>query len=390
MPASPCGTAVWCGIIHAVLASNTILRLASAIVLAALAADSAGADFSVAPKSATSSDGFIRVVAYDNPRDEVGFRLPILAFAGKTVDAIAKAFDLKRERTTEPGLVIYAMDGRTNDTRVVVRRESGKGGGDVVKIYLPSPGYSDLDDLRTGIARAFIGMDLPDWVVQGVIRSEDDTTRKEDERFVLGLWSEAKLPFFPALCTDMRVGKGKAAALPGYIAGWIREKKILDELSNGKWSGQRLAELLTGETDPVLQDRASDERLARLARSVLEPGECGRWELDFFSSRLSLYSPVFCIPLTQDGFTCSFRDAIRENGTNLFLRTAAFLKTREIPIYALGRGDAMQKVSEAYVRFLLSLAAGEKSERLVELLNDADGRLENAYEKRRENDNRQR
>lgn len=93
--------------------------------------------------------------------------------------------------------------------------------------------------------------------------------------------------------------------------------------------------------------------------------------------------------MTQDGFTCSFRDAIRENGTNLFLRTAAFLKTREIPIYALGRGDAMQKVSEAYVRFLLSLAAGEKSERLVELLNDADGRLENAYEKRRENDNRQ-
>lgn len=368
-----------------------ILRFASAIVVAALAADSANADFSVAPKSATSSDGFIRVVAYDNPRDEVGFRLPILAFAGKTVDSLAKAFDIKRERTDEPKLVIYAMDGRTNDVRVIVRRESTKDGADVMKIYLPSPGYSDLDEFRTGIARAFLGMDLPDWVVQGLIRCEDDTLRREDERFVLNLWSEARLPFFPALCTDMRAAKGKAAALPGYIAGWIRERKILRQLAKDrKWDGRRLAALLTDEIDPVLQDRVSDERLARLARSVLEPGECGKWELDFFSSRLSLYSPVFGIPLCKTGFTCSFRDAIGENGTNLLLRTAAFLKTREIPIYALGRGDEMQSVSEAYVRFLLSLAGGEKTERLEMLLKDADGRLERAYEKRREDNNRQR
>ena len=365
-------------------------RAALAAAAAAWTVKTALADFSVAPKAAVSSDGFIRVVANDDPRDEIGYRRPILAFSGKTIDALAKAFDLKRERVTEPGLIIYAMDGRTNDTRVIVRPETRPSGARVVKIFLPSPGYSDLDDLRTGIARAFLGVEIPDWVVQGVLRCEDDVIRREDERFVLELWSRARLPFFPALCTDLRVGKGRAAALPGYLAGWIREKKLLPKLIREKWDGARLAELLTGETDPVLQDRASDERLARLARSVLEPGECGLWELDFFSSRLSLYAPVFGVPVARGEFTCSFRDAIAENGTNLLVRAAAFLKTREMPLYALGRGDELQGIANDYVRFLFSLAGGEETEKLTALLDRADSRLEKAYEKRRKDNNGQR
>ena len=364
--------------------------VAFSVALAALAVASARADAFVAPKAAMSSDGFIRVVATDDPRDEVGFRLPILAFAGKAVDAISKAFDIKRERVPEPRLVIYAMDGRTNDTRVIVRNETRKNGSRVVKIFLPSPGYSDLEELRVGIARSFLGPELPDWVVQGVMRSEDDVTRREDERFVLGLWSDARLPFFPALCTDLRVSKGKAAALPGYIAGWIRERKLLGKLMREKWDGRRLAELLTGETDPARQDRASDERLARLARSVLEPGECGLWELDFFSSRLSLRSPVFAVKIARGEFSCPFRDAISENGTNLLLRTAAFLKAREVPLYALGRGEELQGIADGYTRFLFSLAGGEPAEKLVAMLDSVDSRLERAYEKRRKDHNGQR
>lgn len=375
---------------HVLAMESFLVRFAQSIACVALAALSVRADLPVAPKSALSSDGFIRVVANDDPRDEVGFRLPILAFASRTVDSISKSFGVKRERAAEPGLIIYAMDGRTNDTRVIVREETRKSGARILKIFLPSPGYSDIDEFRTGIVKAFLGVDFPDWLVQGVIRSEDDATRREDERFVLQLWSDARLPFFPALCTDMRVGKGRAAALPGYLAGWIRERKLLGRLLKEKWDGRRLAELLTGESDPVLQDRASDERLARLARSVLEPGTCGSWELDFFSSRLFLYSPVFGVKIARGDFACSFQDAIPESGTNLLLRAAAFLKTREIPVYAIGRGDEMQDVSKAYIRFLFSIAAGEDREKLAELLNDADGRLEKVYEKRRKDNNRKR
>lgn len=361
---------------------------ATVSAVAALAVLSAKAGFDFAPKAAVSADGFIRVVAYDNPRDEVGFRRPILSFAGNLVDSLSKTFDVKRVNVKEPGLIIYAMDGRTNDTRVIVRPETRPNGSKVVKIFLPSPGYSDMDELRAGIAKSFAGADMPDWLVQGILRCCDEETRREDIRFVLELWMSGRLPFFPALCTDLRTGKGKAAALPGYVAGWIKERKILGKLKEERWSGARLAELLTGETDPAMQDRASDERLARLARMVLAPGECGRWDLDFFSSRLMLRSPFFDIKLKSGRSVCSFEEAIDAGESNLLVRSAALLKSRELPIYALGRGDALREAADAYVRFLLGVAAGEKKDDLEKLLKKADSKLETAYEEDGKDDNR--
>ena len=350
-------------------------RAAVSAVLIVLAAMAVGAEPAVAPKAAVSADGFIRVVSYDDPRDEVGFRLPILAFAGKTIDAVSAAFELKRTKMKEPGLVIYALEGRTNDTRVLVQPETRKNGSKVVKIFLPSPGYSDLDEFRIGIARAFVGPELPDWVVQGILRCLDEEMRRADQRFVLALWSDGRLPFFPALCTDLRVGKGPAAALPGYMVGWMREKKLIGKLMLEKWDGRRLAELLTGETEPSLQDRASDEHLARLARSVLEPGDCGLFELDVFSSKLFLYSPTFDVKMCNGRAVCSFREALDENGSNLMVRAAAFLKSREIPLYAIGRGDELQATAAAYERFLLGIAAGEERAKLEDMLNTADARF---------------
>ena len=354
--------------------------------IAALAAGPLRAEPHGAPRSAVSSDGFIRVVAYDDPGDDVGFRLPVLSFAGKTIDAVAQAFDLKRAKYSEPGLVIYAMEGRTNDTRVVVKRETRRDRPAVTKIFLPSPGYSDIDDLRMGVVRAFLGPEPPDWMVQGVLRCIDEDTRRDDQRFVLSLWSNGRLPFFPAICTDLRVGKGPAAALPGYVAGWVRERKLLGTLIGRPWDGKRLAELLTGETDPVLQDRASDEHLARLERSVLEPGKCGVFELDVFSSRLFLKAPTFDVKMCKGRSTCSFAEAIEAGDSNLAVRAVALMKSREVPLYAIGRGEKLAAAAAAYERFLLGVAAGEDGRKLKEMLDVAEARLEVAYEKRRKDD----
>ena len=361
---------------------------AAATAVAVLAVFSAKAGFDFAPKAVVSTDGFIRVVAYDNPRDEVGFRRPILAFAGNLLDSLSNAFNVKRVKVKEPGLVIYAMDGRTNDTRVIVKPETRSNGSKVVKIYLPSPGYSDLDELRMGIAKSFVGADMPDWLAQGVLRCRDSETIREDTRFMLELWSGGRLPFFPALCTDLRVGKGRAAALPGFVAGWIKEKKILEKLKAEGWNGVRLAEMLTGERESALQDRACDERLARLARSVIEPGESGKWELDFFSSRLMLYPPYFDMKLVDGKAVCSFREAIDVGESNLLVQATALLKSREIPLYAIGRGDRLRMAADAYTRFLLGVAAGEKKEDLEKLLKKADSKLETAYEENGKDDNR--
>ena len=340
------------------------------------------------PKAVVSTDGFVRVVANDDPRDEMGFRRPILAFAVNEIESLSKAFGIERVKSSAPGLVIYALDGRTNDTRVVVRAETRSDGSKVSKVFLPSPGYSDLDDLRMAIAHAFLGHDLPQWVIQGALRCRNESLRRADIRFVLELWSSGRLPYFPALCTGLRVTKGKAAALPGYVAGWMLERKLFSELRKRDWDGKWLAEALTGETDPALQDRASDERLVRLSRSVLEPGKCGRWDADFFSSRMMLYSSAFAAKLIDGDYSCSYRQAIAAGDSNLAVRAAALLKSRELPLYALGRGERLRNAAKTYQRFLLGVAAGEDSAKLKEFLNLADAKMEAVYEENRKDDNR--
>lgn len=367
------------------------MKIVTAIFAAAISGfAAAGEIWDRLPKAVMSTDGFVRVVANDNPRDEMGFRRPILAFAVNEIDSLSKAFGIERVKVAAPGLVIYALDGRTNDTRVVVRTETRNDGGKVSKVFLPSPGYSDLDELRMAVAHAFLGPDLPKWVVQGALRCRNEDARRADIRMVLELWHAGKLPFFPALCTDLRVAKGAAAALPGYVAGWMLERKLFPELRTRRWDGRWLAEKLTGETEPSLQDRASDERLVRLARSVLEPGGCGKWDADFFSSRMMLYSPAFAAKLVGGDYSCSYRQALAAGESNLAVRAAALLKARELPLYALGRGERLQDVAKTYQRFLLGVAAGEDQEKLARFLDLADSKMEAVYEENRKDDNRQR
>ena len=127
------------------------------------------------PRSNTSSDGLVRVVASDVPGDEIGFRAPILNFAMREIRALAATYKIAAPTVREPAIVIYAMDGRTNDTRVVSRSRRRKGIVET-RIWLPSPGYSDLGLLRVAVVTAYLracSLDFPEWVVQGLIRGTD-------------------------------------------------------------------------------------------------------------------------------------------------------------------------------------------------------------------------
>ena len=344
------------------------------------------------PKVATSAGGFVKVVAADVPGDPMGFRLPILQFTTRNLRELEKAYKLEMPRRAEPGLVIYALDGRTNDMRVIVRA-SRRDAVFVTRVWLPSPGFSDLDQLRFEVARAYLRAwidraaprgvtpgELPDWVVQGALRAADAQTAHDDARFVLNLWSSARLPFFPALCSDLRVAKGPAAALPGYVVSYIRErhvfKKMLERLASGAaWDGAWLAEQLTGEKEPSEQDRVSDERLARLSRAVLSPGRASEWDVQTFASRLRLYPAAFDRTIGAQGSSCSFAEAISQSATNEHVRAAAAQKAREMPLYVIGRGEELMAVGEAYRKFLLSLARGESPAELKAQLQEADALL---------------
>ena len=350
--------------------------------------------FAEMPRVASSADGFVEVVAADVPGDPVGFRLPILQFTTRFLRAFAHAHRLEMPRG-EAGLVIHALNGRTNDVRVVTRLARRRRGV-LTRVWLPSPGFSDMEALRFAIAKAYLrawtdrnrpsgaqtpAADVPDWLVLGAVRCLDGATVDDDKRAVLALWSEAGLPYFPVLCRELRAGGGRDAVLCGYVVAWMRERRVflagLEALAAGRaWDGARLAQALTGESDPDRQDRASDERLARLTRAVLTPGTATPWDLKVFTSRLLLYAPEFDKNIGANGASCTFREAIARAGEHVAVREAAARKAREMPFYAIGRGPALAEAAEAYRLFLLGLARGEKPEALGPMLDRAEARLQ--------------
>ena len=356
------------------------------------------------PKVASSADGVVAVVAADVPGDPVGFRLPILQFATRTIRELEKSFKLEGGKQKSAGIVIHAQDGTTNDPRVVARVMNH---GALTRIWLPSPGFSDLDDLRFEIAKAWFrnwiyrtrgkSVDdqalLPDWVVQGALRASNGDRLDDDTRYVLNLWQGGRLPFFPGLCTYLRTTKGPAAAISGYLVGWMKEKKLfktmLSRLADGEpWDPTWLTEELTGEKYPVRQDRASDERLARLTRSVLSPGRASDWDLKVFISRLLLYPPEFDKNIGANGTSCTFREALTLAAENETVRQAAWQKAREMPFCAIGRGDSLAATATAYRKFLIGVARGESPEVLRPLLDNADALMEKTVNENRKDDNR--
>ena len=384
--------------------SRNILRafaVAALLAGAAFAQDEEGGKVSMAerlrslPKLATACEGLVGVLAADVPGDVVGFRLPILQFVSGQVRDLERAYKLQMPKRNGIGIFVNVGDGRTNDTRVVVRRTRRPDGGVQTRIVLPSPGFSDLDELRFAVAQAYFRAwifrnggstnELPDWVAQGAVRAANAETAHDDTRFVLGLWSQARLPYFPALCTDMRKAKGAGASLPGYIVAWMKEKHLvkpmLDNLAAGKpWDGKRLAEELTGEKEPFLQDRVSDERLARLTRAVLSPGRASDWDLSVFTSRLLLYPPVFG---KGGGNSYTFREAVGLAAERKEVREAAWQKAREIPFSAIGRGNALADAAMSYRAFLVAAAQGKSAEELKPLLDAADGKMNAMLEERK-------
>ena len=350
------------------------------------------------PKTQTSQDGFILVVAADVPGDEVGFCGPLVQFASALVRNLGKTFYLSElPRRREPGLVIYAQDGRTNDTRVVARA-SRRVSGPYTRIWLPSPGFSDIGLLRFEIAKAYFRamvesyrelpapkgaqppLEMPEWLVEGAMRQVDIEDARADIRDVLDGWSDGYFPFFPSLCAEKRV----PPVLAGYLAGWIKEKRLFPEIfrrlaAAQPVEGDWLAENLTGEKDAVAQDRVSDYRLLRLLRKVISPGRTSQTDLRIFASRLLLYPPFYDKMFAGNRNGCAFREAIALS-PDPCVRQVAACKAREIPLYAIGRGEELQQASLAYMEFLMALARGEDRARLAALLDAADLKFELAKE----------
>lgn len=347
------------------------------------------------PRVATSADGFVEIMAPDVPGDAVGFRLPLLRFTTQLIGDIEHAYGLAMPRMESPGLVVHALDGQTNDVRVIAR-VGRRDGRLVTRIYLPSPGFSSIEALQLEIVQAYLrawidrnrddvqvpAAEPPDWLAFGVLRARTADGAHDDIRFVLEQWSEHKLPPFPKFCLELKIATMQDAVYAGYLVAWMKERKLLrsalEGLTTGRaWSQAELLADLTGEKGEEEQRQAFNARLDRLSRAVLSPGRASEWDIKNFRRQLRLdVRPVEGEPEDVATQNCSFRRAIKLLADRpAAVRAAAFVKMRELPLYAVRRGQQMAATSEAYSEFLVMLSRGASADRLNELLDKAEYQL---------------
>lgn len=276
----------------------------------------------------TQASGLVQVYAdcAEDLRRE--YQTPIGRFAADTMGLLYRGTGRKPVRFKKPGVVIHIGDVRTNDATVVTRVVTNDT-RIVTRLYVRSPGYADLSRLRLEVVKGFFrsveGRELDDTAAAAAYRTSDPAFRIADQR----------------------------AAVERF------------------WR--------TGEGD--------FEEGLRLVRKVIDPGHASQRDVLTFASRLFLYPPQHDY-LFAGRFDClSFREAIALVKADPSIRLVAALKAGEPVVFGGGRGEPLAEAAVRYDVFLRELAQGEKdSEELEKLLDEADVKLNIAFEEARKYD----
>lgn len=271
----------------------------------------------------TQADGLVKVYASCPEDMRREFQAPVARFAADIVQKLYQGLAKRPVRFEQPGIVLHLGDVRTNLAEVttsVLTNDSRV----LTRIRIWSPGYADLDHLRLEVVKGFYrsveGRELTDAAAVAAYRHADPVLRVRDER-----------------------------------------QKLEDWLSG------------CGTTN-------AEEGLS-LMRRVFAPGKASRRDVLIFASRLFLYPPQRDVRLAGRYESLSFREAVRLARADLLTRLLAYRKAEELPVLGGGRGEALTAAAEAYRLFLLSFAAGKDEAELEQLLDDADTKLNIAFEK---------
>ncbi len=270
----------------------------------------------------TVCDGLVQVIG-DCPADmRREYQTSVAGFAADVCRTLSSVRQAKPPRFAEPGIFIHVGDIRTNVTNVVTRTYRRADGERYTRIYLPAPGFSDTNALRLGIVRAyFLAVEK----------------REIGEAAARAALIDAN--------PDLRVAEDRAE-----LADW-RERG-------------------------VYADGRDDEDYLLLQRKILKPGVAATDDVITFASRLRLYPLNYAQPFCGKYESCTFAEAILLAKKDPSVRFAAFVKSRQIPVFGGGRGPELAATADAYAAFLLELARFEKTEtELAALLAEADKKL---------------
>ncbi len=277
----------------------------------------------------TKVNGLVQVIGHcpQDMRDE--FQMPVATYVADVCEKLYSGRNEKPVRFTEPGIVVYIGDVRTNLNTVVVHEKMRDSGKPYTRIFLPAPAYADLIQLRREAVKAFylavVGERLDDAAAEKALRQADPELRLAEQYADIARWHQG-------------------------------EKTELND----------------------------DEEYIRLSRAILKPGVAHEVDILRFASRLHIYPEVFSAPFCGKYRSVSFKEAIDHAPTDARIRVLAHAKASQVVVFGGGRGATLAEAANAYAKFLFELAAYKKTpEELRDLLEDADEKLNVAMEEAR-------
>ena len=276
----------------------------------------------------TKVDGLVQAIG-DCPADmRREYLAPVAANLADICNTLYRGERMKPVRFDLPAIVVHMGDVRTNVSTVAVKILRRDDGTRLTKMYIPSPGYADLEKLRLETIKAFYravkGEEIDDETAIKRLHAADPDLRAADKYMDLDKW-------------------------------------------------------LAGE--PVKED---DEYYLKLTRSVIKPGYASESDVLRFASRLRLYPSVIDGHFCGRFWSCSFAEAVEYASIDPRLRLAAYSKAPLLIAYGGGHGESLLAAAEAYSKFLFNLAAYTKpKEELLKELEEADAKLNHAYEESR-------
>jgi hypothetical protein len=264
----------------------------------------------------TKVEGLVQVYA-DCPADmRKEYHLPIAEFISNICRKHYSHSGVKTKRFELPGIIVHIGDVRTNNSAVVSKRTERDDKSRYTRIYIPAPGFANLEKLRNETVKAFY------YAVSG------------EELDSAGAESKVKM------------------ADP-----YLRAMHVHDELE--RWR--------RGEAGD------DDEKFLKMSRTVLVPGVSLPKDIVAFSNRLYLYPATYAAPFDGERRSVSFHEAIALSETDATIRQSALTKSSEIMVFGGGRSRELSAAATAYSVFLMELASGKKSvSELEALLAGAD------------------
>ncbi|MDD4102066.1 MAG: hypothetical protein PHU80_05470, partial [Kiritimatiellae bacterium] len=336
-----------------------------------------------------ASDGAIVVYA---PLSKAVYRAPVLSFANQRRDELQRALRMKLGTAACPLEIM--IGGRSDgDTRVLTARLREPGVGLRERIELPDPEAADLDQFRRAISFALLRAwmvaaggteesmrDLPVWLIDGALRHIDRERRQADIDRALLLWSRACLPTALELFAADSVAATREPAVAAVLAGWFIEKRaglnVFEELLRSAatgtvWSPAVAARLLADTEDMTDFDRHVDARFLAEGRVVVTPGLTSAGIVRRFRSNL-LLAPAYFGKLAGNKRTWYPLAETLDFAGDADMRRSAAEQSLKVKMAAVGRDGMLIAVADAYALFMERLAAGDKPDRLAQLLAEAE------------------